>query len=282
VKRLVAIVVLALAPAAAAHDSLAPPGSDHVWLPAEQWVQGHWAPFDEQSLKAALGLHGRDLEAYLYDDHRTLAQLARLRGIAPEQLADRLIAPWRASASDARLARLRDHAQRILTQGHLAQHVFFHVFHGVPVAESAPPLFGVPSATYLRLRARGRTPLSIAHRGGRTHATVRAGMIALFAAQRDEGIRDRLAWPPQAYRIFDRQVRALPCWLRRTDPPRDPGNPYGKAHFMHGHHPAGWPATPAQRRRNERRAERIRRSLHRSCWRPPPRWSWSAHGLSAP
>lgn len=97
-------------------------------------------------------------------------------------------------------------------------------------------------------------------------------MIGVFLAMRDEGIRDRLAWPPEAGRIFRRSVRALPCWLRRGMPESDPGNPYGKARFQHGAHPAGWPATPAQRRANDRRTERVRRGLHRSCWRPPPAW----------
>jgi hypothetical protein len=275
-KLLPVVVAFLLAPGmAAAHDALAPPGSDPVWLPAEKWVESHWVPFDEQALKAALGLRGRQLEAYLYDDHHTLAELARRRGIAPDQLADRLIDPWRATSSPERLERLRDHTLRTLTQGHLAQHVFFHVFHGLPVAQNAPALFGMSSADYLRLRARGLRPLRIAHRGGKTYRSVRDGMVALFAAARDEGIRDRLAWASQSYRIFDRQVRALPCWLRRPDPPRDPGNPYGKARQLHGRHGHGWPATERERRANERRAERIRRSLHSSCWSPPPPWSWA-------
>src|SRR5215210_725563 len=87
-------VVMALPPPGGAHDSLAPPGARHTWLPEEDWVAFHWNPFDEQVLKRALGLRGRELEAYLYDDHRTLAELATRRGIDVERLADDLVAPW--------------------------------------------------------------------------------------------------------------------------------------------------------------------------------------------
>jgi hypothetical protein len=269
-----AVAIAAAAAPGRAHDSLAPPGREHTWLPSQEWVAGHWIPFEEQALKRALGLRGRDLESYLYDDHHTLAYLARRRRIVPAQLAERLIDPWRPRASEASMARLRDHTLRILTQGHLAQHVFYHVFHGVPVVANAQSVFGVPGRRYRRLRERGWRPLRIAHRGGVTFRAVRRGMIRLLRAQREEGIRDRLAWAPESARIFRRQVRALTCWLRRTMPENDPGNPYGKARHQHGSHAREWPATPGQRRRNERRVERVRRSLHRSCWSPPPAWRW--------
>ena len=262
---------MAAAPALA-HDSLAPSGSPHIWLPAEEWVDGHWIPFDEQALKEALGLRGRDLEAYLYNDHHTLADLARRRGMAPEQLADRLVAPWGATAGSARLAQLRDRTIRILTQGHLAQHVFFHVLHGVWEKSVAPSVFGVSDDAYWQLRRLGHAPLDIAGRGGVLPAAVRERMIALFSAQRDAGIALGLAWPRESDRILARQVRALPCWLRRPIASRDRANPYGKAKRQHGDHARGWPETGAQRRRGERGVERVRRSLPRSCWRPPPAW----------
>jgi hypothetical protein len=245
----------------------------HTWLPGEEWVAGHWVPFSEQALKRALGLRGRELEAYLYNDHHTLAALAARRGVGVEALAGQLTAPWAAGgASPARMARLRDHTLRVLTQGHLAQHVFYHVFHGVPVVDNAPRVFGVSGPEYVRLRDRGWRPLRIAHRGGKSYREARNGMIGLLAALRDEGIRERLAWPPESGRIFRRSVRAVPCWLRRGMPEDDPGNPYGKARFQHGAHTPAWPATPAQRRVNDRRVQRVRRGLHRSCWRPPPAW----------
>ena len=87
----IALLTVVLAPAGAgAHDSLAPPGASHNWLPVEEWVGRHWIPFDEQALKAELGLTRRDLHAYLYNDHRVLAALTD----DPQALADRLVAPW--------------------------------------------------------------------------------------------------------------------------------------------------------------------------------------------
>ena len=74
------VVMCVLAAPARAHDSLAPAGAGHNWLPDEEWVHRHWLPFDERELEAALGLRRRELEAYLYDDHHTLAELARARG----------------------------------------------------------------------------------------------------------------------------------------------------------------------------------------------------------
>jgi hypothetical protein len=265
----IALGSTAIAPA---HDSLAPHGAPHTWLPKEQWVARHWIPFDEQLLKRELGLRGRELEAYLYDDHRTLAALARRRGIAPEQLADRVLAPWGLPAGDARLALLRDRALRILTQGHLAQHMFFHVFHGVGLRSAARSVFGVSGARYWRLRKRGHTPLGIARRGGVPAAAARTRMARLLRAHHDEGIRLGMASPLEADRILRRQLRALGCWLRRPLAGHDHANPYGKARLHHGGHGTHRHMTPARRRRAARRIERVRRSLPKSCWKRPPAW----------
>ena len=74
------VVMCVFAAPARAHDSLAPAGAGHNWLPDEEWVHRHWLPFDERELEAALGLRGRELEAYLYDDHHTLAGVGCGRG----------------------------------------------------------------------------------------------------------------------------------------------------------------------------------------------------------
>ena len=145
-RRALAICLLAacLTPASAgAHDSLAPLGASHNWLPEEEWVGRHWIPFDEQALKAELGLKGRDLHAYLYNDHRTLAALSD----DPQALADRLVAPWQ-GITDAHRAVLRERTLRILTQGHLAQHMFFHVFHGAALHMASNELLGMDAASY--------------------------------------------------------------------------------------------------------------------------------------
>ena len=100
---LLAVAASGGAGSARAHDSSAPPGAPHTWLPDEDWVARHWLPFDERDLSRRLGLRGRDLEAYLYDDHRALADLAEARGIDPAQLRDELMAPWRTTVDEATL-----------------------------------------------------------------------------------------------------------------------------------------------------------------------------------
>jgi hypothetical protein len=255
-----------------AHDSLAPAGAAHNWLPAEEWVYRHWIPFDEQVLKVALGLKRRDLEAYLYNDHHTLAELAVARGVDPERLADQLVAPWRTIADPAHVTMLRGRTMRLLTQGHLAQHVFFHVFHGLDASAGARDAFGISPEQYLKLRGARATPLSIASKGEIPASAIRQMMIELFRTDYQRGIDSRQAWAAESERITSRQIARLPCWTRRPPARWDPGNPYGKQMQQHGDHRSDWPRTPAERREDDRRVEGSRRSFSRSCWRRPPPW----------
>jgi len=89
----VILLGLVLASDSDAHDSLAPPGAAHNWLPHYDWVYLHWVPFDEADLDRKLGIDTRGLYAWLRNDHRTLAQLARRKGLDPKELVEELIAP---------------------------------------------------------------------------------------------------------------------------------------------------------------------------------------------
>jgi hypothetical protein len=98
-------------PSAGAHDSLAPRGIDrHTWLPHEHWVKKHWVPYDEDRLRELLRVSTRQIFAWLKDDHRTLAQLARRRGVNPRTLGTRLLAPRRAELPPRTYAVLRGRA----------------------------------------------------------------------------------------------------------------------------------------------------------------------------
>jgi hypothetical protein len=263
IRALLVIGVLLAWPAAArAHDSLAPPGSTHNWLPDEEWVHRHWIPFDSQVLTRALGLRSGQLEAYLYNDHHTLAALAVAQGIDPEALADRLVAGW----PEARRPRLRERTMRILTQGHLAQHMFFHLFHGLDPGSHAHHVFGMPSEEYVRLRQDGLTYREIAERGGHTTKPLQKAVIAMLERNRREGVAREQAWPAEADRILARTRARIGCWVRRPLPGWDKSNPYGKNRFLHGSHKAGWPATPEEWAADERRVERVRNELTRTCW----------------
>jgi hypothetical protein len=277
---LVVLIALVLGWNAAAdgHDSLAPPASGHTYLPDEMWVHNHWIPFDERTLKRALGLHGRDLEAYLYNDHHTLATLARARGSSSEALADTLVSAWTGVDADQRAA-LRERTMRILTQGHLAQHMFFHVFHGVHLVRFSQQLFGISPGSFRRLHARGLSLVQIARRKGRSRE-LHTAIIRQVQTTLRTGEKQHEAWRAQSAAQLQRVHRQLSCWLRRPPPAHDPGNPYGKSLLQHGHHAAGWPATAAQRRTDEQRVEHARRRLTPSCWKPPPRWNRAEHGRS--
>ena len=269
-------------PEATAHDSLSPPGAPHTWLPDEDWVMHHWLPFDERALKTRLALQAGDLEAYLYNDHHALTDLARARGLDVALLRDQLVAPWRPLVDDQRYALLRERTERILTQPHLAQHMFFHVFHDAAMAHDAQATFGFPLAAVQQLRIAGLTPLEIAGRGGVPPSAVRTSVLHFLAHERDDGVGRRVAWPDGSRRIFARQSARLDCWLRSGRPGDDPANPYGKARLWHGPHSRRWPRTGRQRAANERRVERLRRRLRDGCWPRPRAWRWSAHGLTAP
>src|SRR4051812_4912389 len=180
---------------------MAPAGELHQWLPNDQWLQEHWIPFDRRRLEAALGLHGSDLEAFLVNDHHTLAALARHRGVDVQRLADDLVAPWPAE----RRAELRGRTMQILTQGHLAQHVFFHVFHSLGSSSVAADLFGVGAHELDALRRQRRTPLDVALEHGKDEATLTSGLVALLRSHRDAGVVGGESWPAEADRMLARQ-----------------------------------------------------------------------------
>jgi len=265
---------------ARAHDSLAPRGAEHDWLPHEEWVFRHWIPFDVRQLEQAVGLSDRELEAYLFNDHRVLADLARSRGIDVDHLADTLVAPWRSQVDDARLSAMRDRTMRLLTQGHLAQHVFLHGFHTMRAEAVVARTLHVSRARFRRLRMTGRSAREIARRRGIPPARVRRHMVSLFRTHHDDGIRLLQAWPASSGRLLAEQVTAVPCWTRTPLPTLDSGNPFGKAQRQHGVHTAGWPSTAQQQRIDERRVERARRALTPSCWRQPRAWRWSLQTAS--
>jgi hypothetical protein len=254
---LLLVACLALAPAAAAHDSHAPAGARHAWLPPEAWVYEHWLPFDQARLERALGLRGRQLEAYLFNDHHTLADLARHRGIDVAALADHLLEPWSPPLAPDRLAVLRERTIRVLTQGHLAQHMFFHAFHSFGMGPAvARELFGVSDRRLHHLRTRGDTPLAIARRHGTSRRRLLAGLTEVLRARHRAAIATGEVWPAAADRLLARQLELLPCWIRSPRPSADPGNPYGKATLQHGVHARGLAlhTGPVPRRRAPHRA----------------------------
>jgi hypothetical protein len=263
---LAAALCLAAAVPAQSHDSMAPAGAKHAWLPADDdWVMQHWVPFDEARLHDALDIDNRGLERWLRNDHHSIAQLAeRRKGLTADALTDYLIEPWKGNVGDHQLAVLRERTMRTMTQGHLAQHVLFHYFHGTYALENTQNIFGVDRKTYKRLRLRGATPFQIGRRGHRSPFQVERGMRSILRYGANLGVGNESQTPRQAEYMLRRREALLPCFLRRPMPKLDPGNPYGDPYNGHGPH--------ARTTRNgllpNSKEARARRDP-KSCWHEP-------------
>ena len=242
-----AVAAACLAGDARAHDSLAPPGASHNWLPEEEWVHRHWIPFDERALVRARARSraARGVPLRRSPHARGARGRARARPGGARRPARRAVAGDRRDR-----AVLRERTLRILTQGHLAQHMFFHVFHGLELRRALRPCVRHARRGLPGLRRAGLSYTEIAARGEVPIAALRdAGHVDALIANRQDGLARREAGPAQAGRILARTLARLGCWLRRPPPERDPSNPYGKNRFLHGAHVAAWPATAAERRR---------------------------------
>jgi Tol biopolymer transport system component len=208
---------LAAVPARAA-DSLAPPGAPPHWLPNESWAHEHWLPYDETRLYALLHVTRGELWRQLRDDTRNVAELAARHGWPNAQkLAAALVAPRARSVSAAQLALLRSRALRTLTQGHLAQHLFFHSLHEWAVPDQAPKIFGSFNvAQYQRQRRDELSPVMICHVNGRSLAQTQAAVIATLRQEAAEGVNERAMTAAQARILLARQLAQVPRWLQQS------------------------------------------------------------------
>lgn len=217
--------LLVATPSAAAQDSLAPRGALPHWLPTKKWVYEHWLPFDEGRMYRLLRADRKVIWKHLRDDAaHDLEQLGRRRGYTPERLAAALVAPRAGKVSAATLRTLRARAYRVLTQGHLSQHILFHSLHQRTIPLAAPRLFGTASVEeYLQLRRAELSPLQIGRQHGRTRVQMQRGIVAALRATNAEGVRTGMMTRRQARILLDRQLRQVPRWLgqsRYNGPPQ--------------------------------------------------------------
>jgi hypothetical protein len=204
----------AFAVPAVARDSLAPPGAGHRWLPRESWVTHHWLPYDERRLLRVLRLSRGELLAWLRDDrHHRVSQVVKARGLRVGAVAEYLVAPWSSRVDRWKYERLRDRARRTLTQGHLAQHVFFHYLHQSEVMAHAWEIFGVSPAGFHRLRAVGYTPAEIGALYGRSRASVANSIVRVCRISADVGVRNTETPTGQAARFLRRQQGSVAGYL---------------------------------------------------------------------
>jgi hypothetical protein len=209
-------LLLIVPTAAQAADSHAPHGARLDWLPSDEWVMSAWLPYDEARLYALLHTDRAHVDAWL-DDHRTLGQLARRRGWSSQrELAHALVAPRLRSVRPAMRPVLERRALETLTQGHLSNHVIFHVFHTPAIADHARTLFGLRPATFRRLRDSGLSPTSIAKRGGRTRAGARARIAEVLKARGQRAVGLGAMSRAQARALYAEQMAALPAFMSHT------------------------------------------------------------------
>lgn len=223
---LCALAVLATAgpaPAAAPHspDDLAPPDAPAHWLPPEPWVYNHWLPYDEGRLYRVLHITRDGLWEQLRDDHRTLAQLAARHGYPSARvLAAKLVAGRKVTGTSR--AELERRARMTITQGHLAQHLFFHSLHQFAIPSAAPDLFGVTDAAFRTLRRQELSPLAIGRMHGRSPGRIEGAAIAVLRERIAFGIGEGDITARQARILLRRQLTQLPRWLdqaRYNGPP---------------------------------------------------------------
>jgi hypothetical protein len=214
---LLALTALLVVPAAAqAADSHAPHGARLDWLPRDEWVMSAWLPYDEARLYTLLHSDRAQVDAWL-DDHRTLGQLARTHGwTSQRRLAHALVAPRLKAVRPAMRAVLERRALETLTQGHLSNHVIFHVFHTPAIADDAKSVFGLRPATFRHLRNSGLSPTTIAQRGGRTRAGAQARLAALLKARGQRGVRLGAMSATQARALYAEQMSNLSAFMGHT------------------------------------------------------------------
>jgi Tol biopolymer transport system component len=198
-------------------DSLAPPHAPPHWLPPEDWVYNHWLPYDEGRLYALLRVTRGDIWRQLRDDRHNLAELARAHGWPdPRRLAAALVAPRRAEVLPAMLAVLRSRAVRTVTQGHLAQHLFFHSLHQFAIPSEAPEIFGVTDAEFRALRRGEQSPLDIGRVHGRSPSEIQALAARVLRERARAGVSSGATSARQARLLLARQLAQLPRWLAQV------------------------------------------------------------------
>ena len=203
--------------AAKSTDSEAPPDAPPHWLPPEDWVYNHWLPYDEGRLHKLLKVDRGDVWRQLRDDRHNIAELARRRGWPdPAKLAAALIAPREPSLSAQRTRELRRTALRTLTQGHLAQHLFFHSLHQFAIPSEAPTIFGVTDAEFRVLRRGEQSPLEIGRLHGRSPGQIERLSAAVLRERSRAGVASQAMTRRQSAILLRRQLSQLPRWLAQV------------------------------------------------------------------
>lgn len=170
------LTVGASVPAAAAvPDSDAPRGASPNWLPDEECVMERWLPFDSGELWQTLGRGRYETYRFLHEGDKTLLDLARERNVDVRGLAARLVEARRPAVSARLRRKLVRRTRRVLTQGHLAEHLLGHHWHQDSLIEHFDWIVGGRHDQFQTLAANGR-------RHGVGVTVVRHRLLAVLAA----------------------------------------------------------------------------------------------------
>jgi hypothetical protein len=228
---LAVLFILGCAVVANARDSEAPKGAGDRWLPCEPWVMYHWLPFSSKTLYKTTGITRKEWHDYIApdDDRHSLGKLIEKHGGNPDEVVQTLMQRWKGRVSEAQLAELTRRSNALMTEGHLAQHVFFHFFHHPMLGIRARWIFNVSPGEYHSARMVGFTPREIAKQGGVPIArAVRRALVVLREIQ-DEAVASGETTRAQARNFLVEQRRWVPTWLNQSVRPRGKPFPTGSA-----------------------------------------------------
>lgn len=195
-------------------DSLAPATAGDRWLPCERWVLYHWNPVDMQRLFARTGIKESELFDWLRDDdNHDLAGLIKKHGDDPVKAVEASLAVER-GASSAERAILSERAGRLLTQGHLAQHVFFHVFHSSAIRQNAREIFGMNPWDYSRARRLGFSATDIGRlKRGYSRRQTANRILKVIVRYEQRGVARRETSRAQAADYLDQIRTFIDPWM---------------------------------------------------------------------
>ncbi len=177
----------------------------------------HWIPFSERKLYALTGISRKEFRRYIKDDDRhSLGKLVRRHGKDPDAIVAELMSGWRGRVGDERSAELTRRAGELMTQGHLAQHVFFHYFHDPAIALNSMWIFGVRSADFQRARLQGWSPAEIADYTGRSRELVVRRAMAVVKRYARRSVALKQSSRGQAELFTRLQHRAVYGWLHQN------------------------------------------------------------------
>jgi hypothetical protein len=193
---LLALVLVALFAAAGSAqaftpkpDPAAPRGAAPDWLPHEEWVGQRWLPFDEQVLERKLHLSATQVWLYLSSTGNSLNTLAKSRGVATHGLATSLVTRRHVPRKSRLWRTLRARTERVLSQPHLAAHMFGHVFHIWAVTLHTSQTLGVTSQQFQQLYGKQHLSfLQVAAAGGVDEATLRRRVMAAADSSGTRGV----------------------------------------------------------------------------------------------